>query len=178
MARMEGVGMKVEMDPRDLVRDVVLSEYRPRDEDSIQIVREKKAGKDAAFAVAFEDRNGVQRRGLVGLCRHHSDTWRPSGGYMGSTRVTGDEDVWMTWGGWGSGDSDSPERSVAGGWVADPTAVCARLVDQSGRVLDDDVEHGVFLFMWKGNFDLRSARLELLDADNRITRRGPLRRDR
>ena len=167
--------MKVEMDPRDLVRDVVLNEYSPRKEDSILIVREKKAGKDAAFAVAFEDRNGAQRRGLVGLCRHHSDNWLPSGGYMGSSRVTGERDVWMTWGGWGSGHSESSERSVAGGWVADPAAVRARLVDASGRVLDDDVENGVFVFMWKGNFGLRSARLELLDADGRIARSGPLR---
>lgn len=79
----------------------------------------------------------------------------------------------MTWGGWGPGDSDSPERAVAGGWVADPTAVSARPVDTSGRILDDDDENGVFLFMWKGDFDLRSARLELLDADNRVTRSGP-----
>ena len=167
--------MKVEMDPRDLVRSAVLSDYRPRDENSIQIVREKQTGKDAAFAVAFEDRDGVQRRGVLGLCRHHSDTWRRSGGYMGSSRVTGDRDVWMTWGGWGPADSDSPERAVAGGWVADPSAVSARLVDASGRVLDDDVENAVFLFMWKDDFDLRSARLELLDAVNRVTRSGPLR---
>jgi hypothetical protein len=174
---MDGVRMKVEMEPRDLVRNAVLSEYRPRNEDSIQIVRQKKAGKDAAFAVAFEDRDGLQRRGLVGMCRHHGKTWQRSGGFMGSSRVTGPRDVSMTWGGWGPA-GDSTERAVAGGWVADPTAVSAQLIDSTGRVLNDDVENGVFLFMWKGNFNLRSARLALLDADNRITRSGPLRRER
>jgi hypothetical protein len=160
--------------PHDLVRNIVLAEYRPF-EDSIQIVREKQAGKDAAFAVAFEDRNGVQRRGLIGLCRHHSKTWQRSGGFLGSSRVTGPRDVWMTWGGWGSAD-ESPERAVTGGWVADPTAVSARLIDSTGRVLNDEVENGVFLFMWKGNLDLRRARLDLLDANGHVIRSGPMRR--
>ena len=166
--------MKVRVDPRDLVRDVVLAEYDPF-EDSIEIVREKRAGKDAAFAVAFEDRRGLQRRGLVGLCRHHSKTWHPSGGYMGSVHVTGPRDVWMTWGGWGP--SNSTERAVAGGWVADSAAVSARLSDStSGRVLDDEVENGVFLFMWKGDLNLRTATLQLLDGNGDLLRSGPLRR--
>jgi len=90
----------------------------------------KGSPKDAAVAVAFADRDGVQRRGVLGLSRHRSKTWRPSGGYMGSSRVTGYGDVWMTWGGWGQGDSDSPERAaVASGRVADPDTVPAPLVD-------------------------------------------------
>lgn len=166
---------KVRTDPRDLVRHLILVEHRPF-EDSIRIVREKRAGKDAAFAVAFEDRDGVQRRGVLGFCRHHSDSWQPSGSFMGSVHVTGDRDVWMTWGGWGPGDSR--EREVAGGWVADPTAVSARLVDPTGRTLSDEVENGVLLFMWKGALDLHLARLELLDGDGRVTRSGPMRRMR
>jgi hypothetical protein len=38
------------------------------------------------------------------------------------------------------------------GWVADPTAVPARLIDTTGRTLSDEVENAVFLFMWKGDF--------------------------
>ena len=167
--------MKVEVQPQDLVRNIVLDEYRPF-EDSIQIVREKHAGKDAAFAVAFEDRDGVQRRGLVGLCRHHSKTWDRSGCFMGSSRVTGPRDVCETWGGWGP--AAGPERAVSGGWVADPSAASARLIDGAGRVLDDEVENGVFLFMWKGNLNLRTARLDLLDASGRVVRSGPMRRQR
>jgi hypothetical protein len=168
--------VKVKVDPHDLVRDIVLAEHDPF-EDSIEIVREKRAGKDAAFAVAFEDHNGFQRRGLVGLCRHHGKTWEPSGRFMGSVKVTGPREVWMTWGGWGPGNST--ERAVAGGWAADPTAVSARLTDTtSGRVLDDGVVNGVFLFMWKGDLNLRTARLELLDGQGDILRSGPMRRTR
>lgn len=115
--------MTVEAHLLDLVRNVVVAEYRPV-EDSVQVVRTKQTGKDAVVAVAFDDRDGVQRRGLVGLCRHHGKTWQRSGGFMGSTRVTGPRDVWMTWGGWGPAGK-SRERAVAGGWVADPTA-CPR----------------------------------------------------
>lgn len=166
--------MKMKVDPRDLVHAVVLAEYRPF-EDSVEIVREKHAGKDAVFAVAFEDHKGVQRRGLIGLCRHHGKTWQRSGGFIGSSRVTGPADVWTTWGGWGPGD-DSPERAVAGGWVADSTAVYGQLIDSTGRVLDDDVENGVLVFMWKGNLNLRTARLDLLDASGRVVRSGPMTR--
>jgi hypothetical protein len=61
-----------------------------------------------------------------------------------------------------------------GGWVADPAAVSARLIDAEGRCVDDDpVTDGVVLFMWKGAVDLRNARLELLDAQQRVVRAGP-----
>jgi len=83
--------MAVRTDPRELVRNLILSDYRPV-EDSIEIIREKRAGKEAALAVAFEDRAGVQRRGMVGLCKRHN-AWEQCGGFMGSTRVTGDRDV-------------------------------------------------------------------------------------
>lgn len=130
----------------------------------------------AAVAIAFEDHDGIQRRGVLGLCGHHGDTWRPSGAFMGSVRVAGDRDVWMTWGGWGPGDSR--ERAVTGGWVADPGAASTRLVDPSRRILSEEVENGVVLFMWKGDFDLHLARLELLDTGGRVTRSGPVRRER
>lgn len=165
--------MKVTTDPRDLARNMIIIDDRPF-EDSIRIVREKRAGKEIAFAVAFEDRDGVQRRGLVGLRWRHG-AWQECGRYMGSVHVTGDRDVWMTWGGW---SGESREWSVAGGWVADPTAVSARLIDTTGRTLSDTVMNGVFLFMWQGDFDAYRARLDLLDADNRVTRSGPMKRMR
>lgn len=165
--------MTAKTDPRERVRNMILADYRPV-ENSIRIVREKRAGKDAALAVAFEDRDGVQLRGVLGLYGHH-DAWELSGSFMGSVRVTGDRDVWMTWGGWGPGDS---QMAVAGGWVADPAAVSARLVDSRGRTLSDEVENGVVLFMWKGGFDLHGARLDLLDAHHRVIRSGPMRRAR
>ena len=65
--------MTVKSDPRDLVRAVVLADYYPF-EASIQIVKEKRSGKDAALAVSFEDHDGVQRRGIIGLCQHHGNS--------------------------------------------------------------------------------------------------------
>lgn len=166
--------MKVQSDLREQVRAVVLSDYHPAT-DSIEILKEKRSGKDAAFAVAFENRDGVPRRGLIGMCRHHSELWQPSGAFMGSARVTGEDDVWMTWGGWGG---DSRERTVFGGWVADPHAVAARALDAAGRVLHEDVENGVAIFMHKGPFRLRQALLELLDAEGQVLRTGPMTRKR
>lgn len=167
--------MKAQSDPRELARAVVVAEYRPFT-DSIEIVKEKHSGKDAAFAVAFEDLDGVPRRGLIGMCRHHSKMWQPSGAFMGSARITGERDVWMTWGGWGPGDAR--EQAVFGGWVADPAAASARATDHEGRVLHADVENGVAVFMHTGPFILRLARLELLDAQERVLRTGPMRRRR
>jgi hypothetical protein len=140
--------MKVGTAPHDLVRAVVADDHRSV-VGALHIVKERQAGKDAAYAVAFEDRNGVQRRGIIGLRRHDGGVWRPSGVFMGSARVTGDGDVWMTWGGWGP--PEARERAGFGGWVADAAAVSARVTDISGRTLEDEVENGVVLFLYKGD---------------------------
>ena len=61
--------------------------------------------------------------------------------------------------------------------MADPTAVAARATDEmTGRTLDDVVENGVVLFMYKGDFGLHYARLELVDAQAQVLRTGPLHR--
>jgi hypothetical protein len=47
--------------------------------------------------------------------------------------------------------------------------VSARATDDlTGRTLDDVVDNGVVLFMYKGDFGLKYARLELLDAEARV----------
>ena len=165
--------MQVQPHARDVVRAVVETDYSPLG-DSIEIVGEKYAGDEAAIAVAFDDRNGWQRRGILGFRRAADETWRPSGAFMGSARPTGDLDVWMTWGGWGG---DSREYTVLGGWVADPAAVAARATDaMTGRTLEEGVENGVAIFMYAGDFGTRYARLELLDAVGQVLRSGPLNR--
>lgn len=165
--------MKVEPHPRDIVRAIVIGDHSPF-EASVEIVREKHAGKDAAFAVTFEDRKGRQRQGVLGLRKQPGGTWRPSGSFMGTAHLPGERDVWITRGGWGG---DHRERAVYGGWVADPTAVAARATDEmTGRTLDDVVENGVVLFMYKGDFGLHYARLELVDAQAQVLRTGPLHR--
>lgn len=165
--------MQVRPNASDVARAVVEADYSPVD-DTITIVSEKFAGSGAAIAVAFDDQNGRHRRGVLGLRKDSDSTWRPNGGFMGSVRPTGDTDVWMTWGGWGG---DSNETNVLGGWIADPAAVTARATDPvTGRTLDEVVENGVALFMYSDDFGARYARLDLLDADGRTLRSGPLSR--
>jgi hypothetical protein len=69
--------MTVRTAPHDLVRAVVAEDHRPVA--GVHIVKERHGGKDAACAVAFEDRGGALRRGIIGLCRHDAGVWRPSG---------------------------------------------------------------------------------------------------
>jgi hypothetical protein len=164
--------MNVQPNAHDIVRAIVIADYSPV-VTSIEIAREKQAGDEAAIAVAFEDENGVQRRGVFALRKQPDGLWRPNGGFMGSARLPSERDVWMTWGGWGG---DSRKRTVLGGWVADPAAVSARATDDmTGRTLDEPVENGVVLFMYEGDFG-HYARLELLDAQGQIVRTGPLNR--
>ena len=73
-------------------------------------------------------------------------------------------------GGWGH-PGTGREHAVLGGWVADPTAVSARVTEADGRTFSDDVENGVVLFFHTG---LSSARMDLLDSDGRVVRSGPL----
>ncbi len=163
--------MKVKAAPHDLIRAIVAEHHRPVA--GIHIVKERHVGKDTAYAVAFEDRDGAQRRGIVGLRRHDGGAWSPSGAFMGSVRVTGDRDVWMTWGSWGAGDGS--KRAGFGGWVADAAAVSARITDATGRTIVDEVENGVVLFFYKGSFGLRDARVDLLDAEGVVIRSGTMR---
>jgi hypothetical protein len=163
--------MTIRTTPHDLVRAIATEDHRPVA--GVHIVKERRDGKDAAYAVAFEDRYGALRRGIIGLCRHDAGIWRPSGACMGSARVTGDGDLWMTWG--GLGPAQAREHAVFGGWVADTAAVSARVTDMSGRTLDDEVESGVVLFLYQGDFGLSDARMELLDATGVVIRSGAVR---
>jgi hypothetical protein len=157
-------------DPHPVIDMIVSAEFAPLEE-SVEIVSDRRLGDDAAFAVAFDDRSGVQRRGLIGLCGHEG-RWRQRGASLGSVHVTRDTDVWMTSGGWGV--PGRSEAAVFGGWVTDPDAEVARAVDMDGRVLEDDVHNGVAIVMYTEEFNLRYARLELLSAGGEVLRSGPL----
>lgn len=102
-----GRRMNVQRNPRDIVRAIVIADYSPV-VSSIEIVREKQGGDEAAIAVSFEDEKGVARRGVFGLRKQADGMWRPSGGSLGSARLSSERDVWMMWGGWGG---DSRERT-------------------------------------------------------------------
>ncbi len=157
-------------DPRQLVHALVLRRHQPA-ETSIQVVREKRAGSNAVFAIAFDDRAGEPQRALLGLSQDKDSTWHSTGGSSGSPRLARDADLWTTWGGWGPPDS-AGQAAVVAGWVADPDAVAARLTDTAGYTLEDRIEHGVAVFLWTDQFNAREAHLELIDANGRVSRAG------
>ncbi len=55
-----------------------------------------------------------------------------------------------------------------------PDAVAARLIDTAGHTLEDRIERGVAVFLWTDQFNAREARLELIDANGRVSRDGRL----
>ena len=57
--------------PHDLVRAVVAEDHRPVA--GVDIVKERHDGKDAAYAVAFEDRDGALRRGVIAMTQGSGD---------------------------------------------------------------------------------------------------------
>jgi hypothetical protein len=160
---------------RDLAKSTILAEYRPV-EDSIEVVREKRTGDDSVVAVRFEDQSGVPRRALLGV-HVENGRWEQGGAFVGSARVTGDRDIWETWGGWGPA-TPSGRRTVIGGWIAEPAAARIRVTDPLGREVEDAVQNGVAILMWRGDLDVHGATAELLDAEGRVIRMSPMRHPR
>lgn len=159
---------------RDVVRAVLASDHDAV-EASADIVRETRSGNDAAVAVAFQTRDERLRRGFIGMVRNGTGAWRPAGGWSGGLDEASSDEVFVTYGGWGTGGSKG--HSVFGGWVSDPTAVFARLVDPTtGDVLEDQVVNEVVIFMAESGLPPRYARVELLDADHMVLRSAPAQR--
>ena len=148
---------------------MVAESYRPVG--AVTISKEGVAGDYAAFAVDFAESVGIRRRGLLGLRRDDAG-WQPWARSMGGHYV-GDEPagfLWTTSGGWST--SDIEETAVFGGWVGDPAAASVRITDVTGRRLEDAVENGVVLFLYRGGFQLHGARVELRDAGGDVIREG------
>jgi hypothetical protein len=158
------------------VREVVSSHLEEDGEavaGTVSVVHEERAGRDAVFAVRFVDVRGNRRVGLVGL-RRHGGAWHPSGGYSSNERPTERARPWIAYGGWGTGSRR--EHAALGGWVSDPRAVRARIIDRvSQRVLTTRVEGGVAIFLWRGDLDMSAADVALLDAEGRVLVTGPMR---
>lgn len=164
--------MKTESSLQDIVHAVLRSDHDAA-EASIEIAREEVVGDDAVVAVAYRTREGRLRRAFLGLARNSEGTWRPSGGWAGGPGTVDSDEVFTTYGGWG-GDR---RPSVFGGWVADPSAYAARLVDpMTGRVLTDQVINEVVIFMASDPLPLRYAQVELLDHHQSVLRAGPAQR--
>lgn len=160
---------------RDIAVSTILANDRPT-EGSIEVVREKRLGDDTVVAMHFDDRWGLQRWVML-VFYALDDRWMPSGGFGGSARVTGDPEIWETWGFSGSA-TPSRRRAVAGGWVATPGAVSARITDRGGRVEEDAIESGVAILMWRGDLDPMRTTVEILDADGQVVKTGSLLRPR
>jgi len=155
-------------DPYELILDLVVRRYQPV-EGTIRVDRERFVDKNAAFAVAFDDQTGTPHRALLGLFQDDDGLWHSTGGSSGAPQVARDTDVWTMCGGWGPPDTDG-RAAVVGGWVADADAVTARLTDPAGHTLEDRIEEGVAIFLWGEDFNVRDARVELLDGEDRVTR--------
>jgi hypothetical protein len=142
---------------------------------TVEVVREKQADDYLVVAPTFRGSAGRPRRGMVGIRRSEQDGWHEAGGgWASGMRKPGDvgpEDVWVNPGGWGPA-SPSGQAAVLGGWVADPAARKIRATDGNGRVEVDMIENGVGIFIWLGQFDMRSATVEFLDSTGQVIRRG------
>lgn len=166
--------MKTEIELHHVVHAVLRSDYDAA-EASIEIVREEESAGDAVVAVAFRTRAGDHRRGFLSVSRDREGVWRPSGGWCGGLGTGESDGVFVTYGGWGS--SGSRNHAVFGGWVADPSAFSARLIDpMTRRVLTDQVTNEVVIFMDPRELPLRYARIELLDQNQSVLRAAPAQR--
>ncbi|QZY30831.1 DinB family protein [Nocardioides coralli] len=156
--------------PEEVARARVLADYA-LEEESLRLVRERDVGDAAAVAVTFDGPDGRPRQGFVGLDRRSDGLWRTSAGFMSGPVEAEPDDVFAANGGWGNG-----RRSVHGGWVADPDAVTARLLDtSSGDVVDEDqVIDGVAILIAEGGHARRDLQAELYDAEGRRLRSGPV----
>jgi hypothetical protein len=172
MNRLVEASMAAAMTLHELVQATVAEDHQPIG-GAVRIVKERRAGNDAAFAVAFEDRRGRQRRGMVGLRQHADGSWRAAGSFIDIARTPDPHAVWSTWGGWTAGGWR--DHAACGGWVADPNAASARLVDAAGRTVEDTVQNDVALFLYTGPFDLSAGRVDLVDADGEVIRSAPVR---
>jgi hypothetical protein len=63
---------------------------------------------------------------------------------------------------------------VCGFWVADPAATALRLTDMSRHEHQAVIEDGVAVVLCDGDFNVASARVELLGADGDVLSAGPV----
>lgn len=146
-----------------------MAEYQAVEE-SINIVRVKRAGHDAVLAARFDNQLGRSVRAIVGLLLESNGRWQETGGFaLGAPSSHKVEQAWRS-GGW----THPSSCTVRGFWVGHPEAVSLKLTDGSGNAHEDDIEHGVSMLMWNGNFALEEARVTLLDATGGVVAEGPI----
>lgn len=156
---------------REAALDRVARQWRT-DRGALRVDREVNAGRNAVFALSFEDGESDLQGVLIGLVQDDSGVWRSSGASSGRHRAT-PASPWTMWGGWGPPEPDGT-AAVVGGWLADSNTAEARLTVPSGQSLHDRVDNGVVLFLWTEEFTARHARLTLIDAMGRTQYEGRL----
>jgi hypothetical protein len=124
------------------------------------------------LAIEFDNAYGDPYRALWGVDRRRNGSWRVAGGASNKARNGGPGDMWVSGGSWASGESGVS----TGIWVADAEPQLARITDPSGRSMEDTIESGVALLIWKGDFNLRASTLELLGSDASVLWSGPFHR--
>jgi len=158
---------KMTFDAPDYARSALIAEYRAV-EDSIEIVRLKQSGDHTVVAARFANGSGRQVRAMLGM-REVDGRWHGTGGFSGGDIPADEVNVSWSSGGWSHG-----RRIVRGFWVGHPSAVCLRLTDPAGHVHVDNIERGVAILMWDGDFDLTHARMELTDTQGEQIKTGPV----
>ncbi len=135
-------------------------------EDSIEIVRLKQSGDHTVVAALFTNGAGRQARAMLGM-REIDGRWCGTGGFGDLSTSAPEANVSWSSGGWSHGS-----RMVRGFWVRHPSALVLRLTDPAGGVHEDNIERGVALVMWDGDFDQVHARVELIDAQGDVIKSG------
>jgi hypothetical protein len=141
---------------------------------SLEVVREKHLGDDVVAAVTFQRCSKADlRRSCLGLAWTERDGWHTAGGAWASSVVEGrPRGIWLNWGGWGPASGDG--LHVKSGWLADPRAVALLVTDPLGRQVEDQVENGVAILTWRGDFSVEHSTAELRDAAGEVLTREPL----
>ena len=138
------------------------------DQRSIDVVRVVRDGDDVVVAVRFDDASG-RRQAMLGFL-DAGGRCRGTGGFGGPVPSPQDEAAWHS-GGW---SHSGGRRGVCGFWVADPAATALRLTDMSRQEHQAVIEDGVAVVLWDGDFNVASARVELLGADGDVLSAGPV----
>ena len=161
-------GYEMTTDALDYARSTLIAEYQAV-ENSIEIVKLRQRGDHTVVAARFTNGAGRQARAMLGM-REFDGRWHGTGGFGGGDNSADEANVSWSSGGWSHGP-----RIVRGFWVEHASAVALRLTDTAaGRVHEDNIERGVAILMWDGDFDQAHARVELTDTQGDVVKTGPV----
>lgn len=139
----------------------------PARRETIRFLKERLDGDQAMLAVEYEDEDGRGHFAVWGLMRHAGGAWKVSGAAGGGRHEPPSTAPWANFGGWRDGRSFR-----AGGRVHGQEVRSVRMVDATGRAIDDTVDDGIALLMHAGPFD-QPWTVVLCGADGTLLRSHP-----